>query len=111
MAYANVKCEDCGLIMPQNEAIAVNIGAETVASNEISFGLSGGNLRQWKQGDRTYNRTKRIFFCQTCYENYKVTGVTVQARRQPSEFKTFLTMAMRAKLYQFLRGAWKGVFG
>jgi len=111
MAYANVKCEDCGLIMPQNEATAVQINAESVATNNVSFGLSGNNLRQWKQGDRTYTRTKRIFFCSNCYENYQMSVATLPASKQPSNIQLFFKMLLWNKLYQVFRGACRELFG
>jgi hypothetical protein len=66
--YANVRCEQCGVIEPQNMMCPVIIDAENYATNDLSFGVSSrGNFRVSKQGDRTYHRAKRIFLCPSCY--------------------------------------------
>ena len=111
MTYANVKCEECGLIMPQNEAYAVEVDTEAaVASNDPSFGLSGRRLRLWQQGNRTYTRTKRIFFCLTCYQNYKASVASLPAPEQPSRFRVFLKMWWWSILYKMWRAVCRAVW-
>ena len=111
MTYANVKCEECGLIMPQNEAIAVEVDTTAaVASNDPSFGFSGRRLRLWQQGNRTYTRTKRIFFCPTCYRNYEASVAALPEPKQPSRIQVLLKMWWWSILYKMWRAFWDALF-
>lgn len=103
MAYANVKCEECGLIMPQNEAIPVEVSdAAVVASNGLSYGLSGERLRLWQQGNRTYMRNKRVFFCPACYERRKTEFARQLAPEQASPVKGVMKMWLLNRFYKAL---------
>ncbi|MGO8739740.1 hypothetical protein [Rhodoblastus sp.] len=106
MAYAKVKCEHCGLIMPQNEAIAVEVtDAPISASNDLSFGLSGDRLRLWQQGNRTYFHTRRVFYCPACYENHQNEIERSSAPEPPSQLQVFFKMWLLRTLYKVWRAA------
>lgn len=111
MAYANVKCEECGLIMPQNEAIPVEVSdAAVVASNDLSFGLSGERLRLWQQGDRTYTHNKRIFYCSSCYASHSEALESAPSQERPTKLQIFLKMLLLNFLYKIVRGGLDGIF-
>ncbi len=111
MTYANVKCEECGLIMPQNEAIPVEVSdAGVVASNDLSFGLSGERLRLWQQGDRTYTHNKRVFYCSGCYASHSQALENASSQESPSKLQIFLKMLVLNLLYKFGRGFLDGIF-
>ncbi len=112
MTYANVKCEECGLIMPQNEAMPADVSnAAVVATNDLSFGLTGErSLRLWQQGDRTYTHNKRVFYCSNCYATHAEALTNLPSEPRPHKLLIFIKMLLINLLYTFVRGAFAGVF-
>jgi hypothetical protein len=116
--YARVKCEECGLLLPQNEAISEVVDSNlATAVNDISFGLSGSRLRLWKQGSRHYTHPKRIFLCPNCHQAYRADVIdaakAVEARESQAQtsggFWAFLKMLFFGFLWTLARGMWAAI--
>lgn len=110
MAYARVKCTVCGLYMEQNKSHRVEVEENSGYSvNDMSFGLSRrGNLRLWKQGNRTYVKNKSIFYCSDCYSNL-APSVEPETGWFSDQFKSFLKMLLLSLLYNAFIGGINGV--